>query len=130
MVLLIRGHEAYRRPSDRRVGVSVLGYYDVGVVVVQVVPQHLNDHGPDFVAGVQELSGLVVFERFDEDVGHGADVVLLASRVMMNSSSSSVKSSSAGESPPDSVPLGMVKSWWVPMYFFWGTSKMAWSLVC
>ena len=75
MVLLIRGHEADRRPSDRRVGVSVLGYYDVGVVVVQVVPQHLNDHGPDFVARVQELSGLVVFERFDEDVGHGADVV-------------------------------------------------------
>lgn len=74
-VLFVRGYDAHRRPADHRVCVLVPGHSEVGIVVVQVAPYHLDGHGPDAVAGVQELSGLVVSERFDEDVGHGADVI-------------------------------------------------------
>ena len=77
VVLLGRGHEADGRPSDERVRALVPGDSDVGVVVVvvQVVPQHRDDHGPDPVMVVQEPSGPVVLERLDEDVCQSADVL-------------------------------------------------------
>ena len=75
VVFLGRGHKADGRPSDDRVRVFVPGDSDVGVVVVQVVLQHRDDHGPDPVMVVQELSGPVVLKRPDEDVCQSADVL-------------------------------------------------------
>ena len=76
-VVLLGRNEADGRPSDDGVGVVVPGQEDAGVSVVEVPPQHLDDDGPDAVARVEELGGRVVGEGFDEDVGQGADVVVV-----------------------------------------------------
>ncbi len=62
VVVLVLGHEAHGHPSYYRIRVLVLGDEDAGIVVVEVGAQHLDDDGPDAVVGVQELSGLVIFE--------------------------------------------------------------------
>ena len=74
IVLFVRIHEAQRRPADDRVCVFVPRDSKIGAVVREVFHQHVEDHRPDLVVGVQELGGRVVFEVLDKDVCHGAKV--------------------------------------------------------